>query len=168
MIKLNLGCGKKYLKGYINTDINKLVKADTYFNLNTFPYPFKSNFADIILLDNVLEHVEDVVSVLEEIHRILKPSGVLEIYLPYGKSDGALQDPTHKHLFTEKSMDYFLEGHEMNYYSKCKYKLLKRKLFNSNKTMLSKFRYLIPIKPVLKYFIFNIYDGLYFKIQPVK
>ena len=74
-VKLNLGCGDKYLKEYINCDVLKTVKADKYFNMETFPYPFKKNYADEILLDNVLEHLQDVVQVMEELYRILKPGG---------------------------------------------------------------------------------------------
>src|SRR3990172_10401098 len=111
-------------------------------------------------MDNVLEHLDDVVLVMEEIYRILKPGGIVKIYLPYAKSDGALQDPTHKHLFTEKSMDYFRQDDKYNYYTNAKFRILVSKPFNANKTLLSKMRVFIPFKPVLKYFLLNIYDGL--------
>ena len=83
MKKYNLGCGKKYIKGYINVDVTRSVKADLYFNLNKFPYPIKKKSADEVLMDNVLEHLDDVVLVMEEIYRILKPGGIVKIYLPY-------------------------------------------------------------------------------------
>lgn len=168
MVKLNLGCGDKYLKGYINTDNNKSIKADKYFDLNSLPYPFKDNFADVILMDNVLEHLDDIISIMNELHRVVKPTGLIEIYLPYGKSDGALQDPTHKHYFTERSMNYFEIGNPYGYYTKKKFKILQKKLFSVNSTKLSKFRLIIPFKPILKYFFFNIYDALYFKLQAIK
>ncbi|KKR11997.1 MAG: Methyltransferase domain protein [Candidatus Woesebacteria bacterium GW2011_GWA1_39_21] len=168
MKKYNLGCGKKYIKGYINVDVTRSVKADLYFNLNKFPYPIKKKSADEVLMDNVLEHLDDVVLVMEEIYRILKPGGIVKIYLPYAKSDGALQDPTHKHLFTEKSMDYFRQDDKYNYYTNAKFRILVSKPFNANKTLLSKMRVFIPFKPVLKYFLLNIYDGLYFEMKAVK
>lgn len=166
--KINLGCGRNYLKGYINIDINKSLKADKYFNLNKFPYPFPDNYAEEVLLDNVLEHLEDVFRVVGEVHRILKQDGILEIFVPYAKSDGALQDPTHKHLFTEKSMDYLISGSGYDYYSNCKFKILTKQLSSANKTRLSKIRILIPFKFIFKYVLFNMYDQVYFRLQALK
>lgn len=169
MIKLNLGCGNKYLKGFVNTDINKSVKADKYFNLNTFPYPFPDNHADLILMDNVMEHLNDISRVMKELHRISKQKGIVEIYVPYYKSDGAFDDPTHAHYFTEKSFDYFTKNNfEYAYYTKERFKLLKSELLCVNKTKLSKLRNLIPFKKVLKIFLFNMYDGIFFKLQVIK
>lgn len=165
---INLGSGKKYLDGYINCDVVKNIKADKYFDLNKFPYPFNSNFADEVLMDNVLEHVDDVAKVVEEIYRILKPNGLFRIYVPYFKSDGAYQDPTHKHFFTERTMDYFAENFDYNYYTNIRFKKLKSELFCDNKTGLSKIRYIVPFKGILKYFLFNIYDGIYFELQAIK
>lgn len=167
-IKINLGSGKKYLDGYINCDIVKTIKADKYFDLDKPPYPFQDSFADEVLMDNVLEHVEDVGLVMEEIYRILKNQGILRIYVPYFKSDGAFQDPTHKHYFTEKTMDYFIEEFEYNYYTKIRFVKIKAELFCDNKTSLSKLRLLIPFKNILKYFFFNIFDGIYFELKAIK
>lgn len=168
MVKINLGCGRKYLKGYINTDNNKAIKADKYFDLEEFPYPFPNNYADEILIDNVLEHLDNIFFTMKELHRILKPKGILELYLPYAKSDGALQDPTHKHFFTEKSMNYFAENYEFGYYTDFKFRIMKVKLYNANKTKKSKLRHLIPFKPILRYFLLNMYDGIYFKLKALK
>lgn len=165
---INLGCGRKYIEGYINCDIAKSIKADKYFDLNKFPYPFSSGSADEILLDNVMEHLGSIPSVMEELHRILKHKGLLRIYVPYAKSDGAFQDPTHIHFFTEKSMNYFCDGFEFNYYSESRFTLLKAQLLCDNKTRLSKVRGIIPFKSVLKYFLFNIYDGIYFEMAAIK
>jgi predicted SAM-dependent methyltransferase len=86
-VRINLGCGRKYLEGYLNCDVNSTVKADRYFNLEEFPYPLDSGIADEILLDNVLEHLEDVPTVMAELHRILKSGGRVRIIVPYTKSD---------------------------------------------------------------------------------
>lgn len=168
MIRLNLGCGGRYIKGFINTDFNRSVKADKYFDLNKTPYPFKENTAERILMDNVLEHLDNIVDVMQEIHRILKPKGIIEIYVPYAKSDGAFQDPTHKHYFTEKSLDYFTENSNYKYYSELKFKILEKSLYSENKTKLSKLRYFIPFKGMLRYLLFNMFDSIYFKLQPIK
>ena len=39
--------------------------------------PFKNNFFDLVIIDNVLDHCENPESVLNEINRVLKKSGVI-------------------------------------------------------------------------------------------
>lgn len=167
-MRLNLGCGRKYLKGYINCDFIRSVKAEHYFDLEVFPYPFESNFADEILLDNVLEHLQDVTRTMEEMHRVLKPAGLLRVFVPYAKSDWALQDPTHKHFFTEKSMDYFKPAGEYNFYSKARFEIRQAKLTCDRTSLRHKLRNAIPLRRVLRYFLYNLYDGVYFELEKVE
>lgn len=168
MIKLNLGCGDQYLEGYVNCDILDTIKVDKKFDLTKFPYPFEDSHADEILLDNVLEHLPDIVGTMRELHRILKPGGVVKIYVPYGKADRALQDPTHIHFFTEKSMNYFTDDYHFSYYTTFRFKKIKAELFTGSGTKLMRLRNLIPLRSLLKYFLFNMYDGVYFELEVKK
>jgi len=124
-VKINLGCGKDIRKGWINVDKLELPGVDIVHDLNKFPYPFPDNFADYILMNHILEHLDDVIAVMEEIYRILKPKAIVEIAVPYYKWKGAFKDPTHKHFFTPDSMDYFTEGFKWNFYTKARFKILK-------------------------------------------
>jgi SAM-dependent methyltransferase len=166
--RINLGCGRKYLDGYINCEINPNVKADKYFDLDVFPYPFESDFADEIFLDNVLEHLEDVAKVMSELHRILRVGGIVRIIVPYAKSDWAYQDFTHKHFFTEHSMRYFTEEFGFSYYTHCRFKVLQAKLFCHSTTLRHRLRNLIPCRNILRYFLFNLYDDVFFELMKVK
>jgi SAM-dependent methyltransferase len=167
-LKLNLGCGRKYLAGYVNCDVSQAVKADKHFDLNQPPYPFASGGAAEILLDNVLEHLDDIPRVMAELHRLLRPGGLLCIHVPYGKTDWALQDPTHKHFFTEKSMDYFCGVDACNFYTQARFKLRVARLYGLRLTWLHKLRNLLPLKKYLRYFLFNVYDGIYFELEKVE
>ncbi len=167
-LKLNLGCGRKYLSGYVNCDVSTAVKADLHFDLNEFPYPLESGCADEILLDNVLEHLDDIPRVMAELHRLLVNGGRLRILVPYGKSDWALQDPTHKHCFTEQSMNYFLERDACNFYSIARFKLRQARLYGDSTTWRHRVRNLLPFKSWLRYFMFNIYDGIDFELEKVE
>jgi len=167
-IKLNLGCGEKYLDGYINCDIVKDIQKDKYINLNKFPYPFPNNYADEIRMDMVLEHLNDIVGVMGELHRVLKRNGLLVLILPYAKSEWAVQDPTHVHFFNEKSMDYFIEHSRYSYYSKIRFEKIKADLYISYETFLSRLRAIIPFRSILKNFFFNMYDGIYFELKAIK
>jgi SAM-dependent methyltransferase len=163
-LKINLGCGFKYLPDHVNCDVLPHVKADRHFDLNVLPYPFEIEVADEILLDNVLEHLDDIPKVMAELHRILRPGGRLRIYVPYGKTDWALQDPTHKHFFTEHSLDYFLEDHPYNFYTTVRFTLRQATLYADNTTWRHRIRNLLPFRNSLRYFLYNMYDGIYFEL----
>ena len=166
-VKFNLGCGQKPLEGYINCDFNPDIKADRHFDLNVFPYPLDSGSADEVFMDNVLEHLNDVTRVMCELHRILKPGGMARIKVPYAKSDWAYQDPTHKAFFTEKSMDYFAEGYAYNYYTRCRFKVVRAELIADSVSLRHKLRNCIPFRSVLRFFLFNLYDSIEFELVKV-
>lgn len=168
LIKINLGCGNKYLQGYINCDFIKTVRAEKHFDLNKFPYPFKDNYADEIVMDNVLEHLDNLILVMEELYRILKNKGKLIIIVPYGKSDGAIQDPTHVHFFTEKTFDYFTVGSLYEFYSTARFKKNVLKLQNDDISILNKLRNLVPFRSKLKYLLLNMYESIYVELEAVK
>ncbi len=111
---LDLGCGNKKRTGAVGIDINPVTSADVVHDLNIFPYPLPDSSFDEIYVDNVLEHLDDVVKVMEEIHRISKPNGVVKIITPYFRARWAFIDPTHKHFFSIDSFSYFDPGHVHN------------------------------------------------------
>lgn len=82
-LKLHLGCGKRYLKGWYHIDAidhpNVQMVADVS-KLDTFP----DGVADEIYASHILEHINrhQVVNVLKEWKRILKPNGILRIAVP--------------------------------------------------------------------------------------
>ncbi len=108
---LDLGCGNKKRPGAIGVDFNERTAADVIHNLNSFPYPFDDSSFDEIYLDNALEHLDDVMHVMEEVYRLCKPGGVVKVIVPYFRSPWAYIDPTHKHFFTVNSFAYFDPDH---------------------------------------------------------
>ncbi len=109
MKKLNIGCGGEILEGYVNLDYLKLKGVDVAHDLNSFPYPFKSNEFDFVYGNNILEHLQDLGKVMKEVHRILKPGGRARFIVPHFSSAGAFHDPTHLHYFGYRTFDYFDE-----------------------------------------------------------
>lgn len=87
-VRLHLGCGEKYLPGYINIDYPAdqhtvmQVKADRYADLRTLSYP--DNSVDEIRSHHVFEHFNraEALKILARWRRWLKPGGVLFIETP--------------------------------------------------------------------------------------
>ncbi len=83
MLKLNLGCGLDYKKGWVNIDIDKQTNPDKIVNLNKVPYPFEKNSVDEINASHVIEHLTlSPIEFLLECRRILKYEGKLHLRYP--------------------------------------------------------------------------------------
>lgn len=109
-MRLNLGCGRKHLDGYVNLDISPKVGADIVHDLDIAPWPFDDNSADEIIAENIFEHVSDPILFMAECHRILKTDGILKIYVPHYTSPDAFTDPTHKRYCTDHTFDFWIKG----------------------------------------------------------
>ena len=71
------------------------------------PLPFKTGEFDMITAFHVLEHVKDLIPLLEEMHRITKDNGVLWVKVPFYSAWGQFNDPTHVRFFTPFTFSYF-------------------------------------------------------------
>lgn len=85
-IKLNVGCGTDYKKGWINIDNNSdnnIKKLDLNWDLRK-PLPFPDESVDLIFNEHFLEHltVKEGVRANKEFRRLLKPGGILRIATP--------------------------------------------------------------------------------------
>lgn len=107
---LDVGCGSRKLPGAVGIDIVSTSKADIVHDLSVFPWPFKDDEFDIVFLNHSLEHMEDILKTMTELHRITKTGGRIIIQVPYFRTVDAFTDPTHRHFFTAGSLDYFVDG----------------------------------------------------------
>lgn len=114
---LDVGCGGRKLPGSVGMDILRLPGVDVVHDLNQTPWPFPQRHFDLIFLNHVLEHVDDVVGTMEEIHRILAPGGRVVIQVPYFRCVDAYNDPTHTHFFTAHTLDYFIKDSGLSKYA---------------------------------------------------
>jgi SAM-dependent methyltransferase len=124
MIKLNLGCGRKPKKGYINVDKVKVEGVDKVHDLNKFPYPFKDNSVDEVYSREALNHLDNFTKVMEEIYRILKPNGKAVIIFCHFSNPDPNLDFTTKFLGHSRTFDCFKPNYEFNYYSKARFELV--------------------------------------------
>lgn len=113
--RLNLGCGRAKLEGFVNVDIAEAVSPDLVWDLDRFPYPLpRGHFHEIRALQ-VVEHLRDIPAFMDEVHALLAPGGTVEITTPHYSHPNSYNDPTHRwHLgfyafdvFTSDAIDYY-------------------------------------------------------------
>jgi predicted SAM-dependent methyltransferase len=82
-IKLHLGCGKRYLHGYVHVDLADHSYIDYKHDIFTLPM-FGNSQADLIYVSHALEYVDrvELPGVLSEWRRVLKPGGTLRLAVP--------------------------------------------------------------------------------------
>ena len=83
MIKLHLGCGKRYIPGFIHIDLADYPHIDYKSDVSDLSM-FEDNSIDLIYTSHVLEHFKryEIERVLTEWHRVLKPHGILRLAVP--------------------------------------------------------------------------------------
>ena len=81
--KLQLGCGRNWLEGWLNSDYfprnSDILQLDV-----TVALPFENDTFDYIFSEHVIEHISypEGAYMLEECFRVLKPGGVLRVGTP--------------------------------------------------------------------------------------
>lgn len=106
---LDIGCGRNKRAGSVGLDCMALPGVDVVADLAN-GLPFVDETFEAVFANQVLEHVRDLVALVREVHRVLKPGGVFVVHVPYFRSAWAHIDPTHVRSFTINSMDYFVSG----------------------------------------------------------
>lgn len=107
---LHLGAGLAPLHGAVSLDIATGTKPDVIWDLNQVPWPFADNMFDGLVAFSVMEHLDDFVCAMGEVHRISKPGAVTSILVPHFSSAAAFVDPTHRQFLSARSCDYFILG----------------------------------------------------------
>jgi ubiquinone/menaquinone biosynthesis C-methylase UbiE len=128
---LDIGCGQEKMPNSIGVDIRRTKGADVVADIQHLP--FKNSSVDKILCYQLLEHVENLIIVMEEIWHVLKPQGEVIIEVPHAKGLDAFRDPTHKNFFTIATMDYFTVKSGFSYYSNAQFKIISRRIIFKNK-----------------------------------
>jgi len=111
---VDLGCGSSKKVGTIGLDILKLPGVDYVVNLENGLSFIPDNSIDQYVTSHFLEHVENLEVLLKEVHRTLKPNGLIEIKVPHFSNPYYYSDYTHKRFFGLYSFDYFSK-HQTGY-----------------------------------------------------
>jgi len=126
-MKLHLGCGQIYLKGYLNIDFplnkhnvqNKSV-ADKHADILKLSYP--ENSVEEIRLHHVFEHFTRPIAcaLITKWYRWLKPNGVLRIEVPdFQRTAKAILNPLNISEKKLKAIRHIFGSHEAKWAIHC-------------------------------------------------
>jgi SAM-dependent methyltransferase len=98
-ILLDIGCGatKQYPES-VGVDRRRTPAVDVLADVS-HGLPVRSGTVDAIFAVHVLEHLPDYLPLVDECHRVLRPSGTLHLVSPWWGHVNAVADPTHVRLF---------------------------------------------------------------------
>jgi ubiquinone/menaquinone biosynthesis C-methylase UbiE len=104
-MKLNLGCGRNSIEGFLNLDRMKTDNVDLVADVNYLP--FKNDSINEFNASHLIEHLDNTLHFMQELHRVSKNGAIASFNVPYGSSDDADEDQTHKRRYFLHSFGYF-------------------------------------------------------------
>jgi hypothetical protein len=131
-VKLNLGCGRWPMEGWVNVDAVELPGVDYVVDLDAGAGTEYAHSLTLIQLcsavggpstpiidcaesvsefnmSHVLEHLHNPLPLMEACYYLAAPDATFTIACPYGSSDDADEDPTHVRSLYTGSFNYFAQ-----------------------------------------------------------
>lgn len=128
-LRLNLGCGHRKFDDAVNLDITPATNPDVVHDLAIRPWPFEDSSVREVIAYDVIEHLDDFLGTMEEIHRICEAGARIDISVPHYSSRYAFTDPTHRRFFGHASMDYLASGHQFGFYTEARFRVIRNRIF---------------------------------------
>lgn len=126
---LDVGCGIKKYPGAVGIDRLAGTAADIIHDLDQFPWPIENSSFEEIRLIHVIEHVDDVIRTMEELHRVGRNGAKVFIVTPHYTDFSSFCDPTHKWHLNSYSLRYFgADNAGFGYYSQIKFREISTKV----------------------------------------
>jgi predicted SAM-dependent methyltransferase len=108
-LRIDLGCGRAPRPGYEGVDRLAMPGVDVVRDIDRHGLPFSDSTITHVWSSHFLEHVHDLVFVMNEIHRVCCDDALVELAVPTLLGPWAAADPTHVRLFNARSFQYFEE-----------------------------------------------------------
>lgn len=124
-MKLNVGCGRNIMEGWVNVDSMALPGVDVVMDLDAFAHDGDAcprytgaidrdrwemptyESVDEYLLSHVIEHLRNPLPLMAKLWWLAKPNALMTVRCPHGASDDADEDPTHVRRMFPGSFGYF-------------------------------------------------------------
>lgn len=166
---LDIGCGAAKIPGAIGIDVRPGLEVDVVHNLNVYPWPFEDNTFDKCIFSGSLECLDSVLKSMEEVHRITRPGGRVEIHTTHFAASNSYWDPLQKWHFSYYTFDYFLEDFTYPIYTDRKYRMIRKEFIFSRKWGLGRILSTLSTRRYEKYYArrFPPYR-LFFELEVIK
>ncbi len=103
---IDLGCGPtKQVETAVGLDRHAWRGVDLVADLER-PLPIADASVDHVFAVHFLEHVRELLPLVNELHRILEPTGVLHVMVPHREHVNAWADPTHVRYFDPQTFKF--------------------------------------------------------------
>lgn len=104
---IDIGCGNhKQIASAVGVDYHRHPSVDVVAHIER-GLPFETASVDHVYAIHFLEHVQDLLGVMNEIHRVLKGGGILHVMVPNWQFVNAVADPTHVRFFHPQTFKFF-------------------------------------------------------------
>lgn len=125
--RLDLGCGIRKKDDCIAVDKLSTRATDVVTDVER-GLPFKSDSFEYIWINHVLEHVSDLVQVMEEVWRVSVPEAIVEVRGPHFSSPNVVWgDPTHRRALSLAMFSCFLPARDW-YYTDARFQIVRCQL----------------------------------------
>jgi SAM-dependent methyltransferase len=106
-LRIDLGCGNSKKEGFTGIDVNFYPGVDFVANLDEGLGFIPDNAVDECYSAHFMEHILNFEFMMQEIHRTIKPGGIIEIAVPHFSNPYFYSDFTHRRFFGLYSFSYF-------------------------------------------------------------
>jgi SAM-dependent methyltransferase len=124
-IVIDIGCGDRKYPGSLGIDIAPVDGVDLLADIGR-GLPLRDSSVDGVHASHVLEHIDDLVGLMNEVWRVCKPGARFYVTVPHATSSYMTwRDPTHRRGVNLSTLTYFdkttPDGKRFGYYSKANF-----------------------------------------------
>lgn len=112
LTRLNVGCGFSRYLDCVNLDMSASVEPDVVCDVEGLDRMscFRDDTFSSAYCSHFLEHLNDPLAFMQELARVCCPGAIAVFRIPFGSSDNAWEDPTHKRPYFLDSFGYFSQA----------------------------------------------------------
>lgn len=108
LLKIELGSGGPARDGFYGVDMLPLPGVAIQADLNRALDGLPDNSVEAVYSQHCLEHVAEFIPLMEELHRVVRPGGTIEVVVPHFSNPYYYSDPTHVRFFGLYTFNYFV------------------------------------------------------------
>jgi len=148
LVRFEFGSGGMSRDGFYGLDILPIEGVSVVADLNAPLDLIPSNSVCEINSHHCFEHVSNIIGLMEEIHRIVIPGGLIKITVPHFSNPYFYSDPTHRTFFGLYTMNYFSNVDDQlmtrkvpSFYTSVRFRVIDIKFSLMKRSFLSRLRW---------------------------